>query len=62
VRMGATFTIAPLAKVPTPEVEVGAMVNVGSYIKKGEHGYGSGCLPEWLHVDRRPCSQAMRAV
>ncbi len=40
----------------------GAMVNVGSYIKKGEHGYGFGCQPEWLYVDRRPCSRAMRAV
>jgi hypothetical protein len=35
---------------------------VGSYIRKNEHGYGFGCQPEWLYVDRRPCSSAIRAV
>jgi len=38
------------------------MTYPGSYIKKGEHGYGSLCLPEWLYPDRRPCSLAMCVV
>jgi len=38
-----------------------SMRYVESYITKNEHGYGFGCLPSWLYVERRPCSLAMRA-
>ena len=53
--------VAPMIKcgnvyvAPMMQGNNGAMVNVGSYIKN-EHGYGFGCQPEWLYVDRRPCS------
>ena len=34
----------------------------GVLYKKGGHGDGFRCLPEWLCVECRPCPLAMRAV
>ena len=45
-----------------PNSHNATMRNVESYITKNEHGYGFGCLPSWLYVERRPCSLAMRAA
>ena len=52
----------PGQAIPTIFKKSSESPDLGSYIRKDEHGYGSPCQPWWLYLDRRPCSLAIRAV
>ena len=52
----------PGQTIPTILRKPSESSDLGSYIGKDEHGYGSRCQPWWLCLDRRPCSLAIRAV
>ena len=56
------FASVPGQTIPTIFKKSSGSSDLGSYIRKDEHGYGSRCQPWWLYLDRRPCSLAIRAV